>query len=57
MEPYTVVVAFASVASAIALVRIVTEYRQSNRELHRVSLRRNVAVDRFRRAADTLRRY
>ena len=59
MEPFSIVVAFASIASGVALARIIAEYRQSNRELRRIAIRgRRVhpALARFRAAADMLRR-
>ena len=56
MEPYTIVIAFASIASGVALVRVLAEYRQSSRELRRIAIRHTPAIHRFRTAADTLRR-
>ncbi|HEX4112910.1 MAG TPA: hypothetical protein VH020_10270 [Stellaceae bacterium] len=40
MEPFTFAVVFASIAGAVAFARVVAEYRQSNRELQRIALRR-----------------
>jgi hypothetical protein len=60
MEPMVVVLAFAAMASGLAILRTVAESRQSNRRIRPVRARRDRYADpaaaRFRVAADTLHR-
>jgi len=39
MDPFTFVALFASIASGVAVARVIAEYRQSNRELVPIPLR------------------
>jgi hypothetical protein len=40
MDPFTIVVVFASIASGVALARVIGEYRDSNRVLAPIAIRR-----------------
>jgi len=40
MDPFTFVALFASIASGVAVARVIAEYRQSNRDLVPIQARR-----------------